>query len=93
MKETKDIFNENYKSLKRIVKEDIRKWKDLPCSQLGRINIVKMAILSKAIYKFNTIPIKTSMTFFRDRKKTILKYKWKHKRPQIANSEQKSSML
>jgi hypothetical protein len=47
-KETKDLFNENYKSLKREIKEDIKRWKDLLCSWIGRINIVKMAILQKS---------------------------------------------
>jgi hypothetical protein len=49
--ETKDLFNENYKSLKREIEKETRKWKDLPCSWISRINIVEMAILSKAIYK------------------------------------------
>jgi hypothetical protein len=57
-KETKDLFNKIYKPLKREIKEDIRKWKDLPCLCIGRINIVKMAILPKAIYMLNAIPIK-----------------------------------
>ena len=51
-------INKNFKSLKKEIEEDTRKWKDLPCSWIGRINIVKMAILSKAIYRFNAIPIK-----------------------------------
>jgi hypothetical protein len=58
---TKDInefYKENYKLLKKEIKEDSRRWKDLPCSWIGRINIVKMAILSKTIYMFNAIPIK-----------------------------------
>jgi hypothetical protein len=56
MKETKDFFKENYKSLKREIEEDIRRWKDLPCLWIGRINIVKMTMLPKAIYMFNANP-------------------------------------
>jgi hypothetical protein len=55
--------SENYKSLKKEIKEYYRMWKDLPCSWIGRISIVKMAVLSKAIYMFNTIPIKILVTF------------------------------
>jgi hypothetical protein len=56
-KKIKEFFNENYKPLKREIKEDIRRWKDLPCSWIGRISIVKIAMLQKVIYMFNAIPI------------------------------------
>jgi hypothetical protein len=57
-KEVKNLYDKNFKALKKEIKEDIRKWKDLPWSWIGRINIVKMAILPKAICRFNTISIK-----------------------------------
>ena len=57
-KETKDLYIENYKTLVEEIKEDTNRWRNIPCSWIGRINIVKMTILSDAIYRFSEIPIK-----------------------------------
>ena len=73
-KEVKDLYDKNFKSLKKEIKDDFRRWKDLPCSWIGRINIVKMAIMLKVIYRFNAILIKISTQFFIEFERAICKF-------------------
>ena len=78
-KETKDLYAENYKALMKEIKDDPNRWRDIPCSWIGRINTVKITLLPKAIYRFNAIPIKIPLAFLTELEQKNSQFVWKHK--------------
>ena len=80
-KEVRDLYSENCKTLMKEIEEVINRWKDILCSWIGRINIVKMTVLPKAIYRFSAVPIKIPRVFFHRTRTNNLKFLWKLRRP------------
>jgi hypothetical protein len=85
-KEVKLTYDKYFKSLEKEIKEDLRRWKDLQCSWIGRINIVKLAMLQKAIYRFNAFPVKIPTQYFVELEPAIPKFILNNKKPRIGKT-------
>ena len=83
---TKELYTKNYKTLMKEIKDDINRWREIPCSWVGRINIMRKTILSNAVYRVNMIPIKLPVAFFTELEQKISQFTWKNKRPWIAKA-------